>query len=217
MVQVKSYCPSSAAALPIAVSILLLGAVANAEAPVPKMIAYWATPNSYFNDHAKEIARLYDGFFFTVGSWDEGATQNLGVETNALAPPWKTVAAENIAHLRAAGATENLLGVCFGESAPWPSPETLLSPDYTQKMARQFAAIAREAKVLGCRGISVDVEYPYPRYSLDHPVYSYENYTAQDLLDILDLRVFLLKPCADVVCGEYLAVCNAQVENHIPH
>lgn len=181
--QVKSYCPSRVAVLPFAVSILLLGAVANAEAPMPKMIAYWATPNPYFNDHANEIARLYDGFFFTVGSWDEGAAQSLGVETNAPAPPWKTLASENIAHLRAAGATENLLGVCFGESAPWPSPETLLAPEYTQKMARQFSGIAREAKALGCRGISVDVEYPYPRYSLDHPIYTYANYTAQDLLD----------------------------------
>jgi len=147
------------------------------------MLAYSAQPNAYFNQRAAEIARIYDGFFFTIGSWDQGVAANLGLGPDA--PPstdWRRRAGENLSNLVKAGVTENLLGVYFGESDPWPSPETLLSADYTKKLARHFSAIGKAAKALGFRGVSIDVEYPYPRYSLDHKVYTYQGYTAQDLL-----------------------------------
>lgn len=150
---------------------------------VPKMIAYSVQPNTYFKERAADIARIYDGFFFTIGSWDEGVTDNLGLPPDvAPSTTWKEQARDNLAHLRAAGVTENLLGVHFGQSAPWPSPETLLSDEYRQKFRRHFGALGKAAKELGFRGVSIDVEYPYPRYSLDHEIYTYESYTAEDLL-----------------------------------
>jgi len=149
----------------------------------PKMIAYSAYPNPYFNERARDVARIYDGFFFVIGSWDEGVIANLGIgREEAPTTDWKERVRENLAHLRQAGVTENLIGIHFAESAPWPSPETLLSKEYTAKLARHFSAIGKAAKELGFRGVSIDVEYPYPRYSLDHKIYTYSGYTADDLL-----------------------------------
>jgi hypothetical protein len=150
---------------------------------LPKMIAYSAQPNPYFNERASEVAKIYDGFFFVVGSWDEDVAARLGLLSDArLTSDWKEQIRENLRNLRRAGATENLLGVHFSESAPWPSPETLLSKDYAEKFRRHFAAIGRAARELGFRGVSIDVEYPYQRYSLDHEIYTYKGYTSDDLL-----------------------------------
>jgi hypothetical protein len=149
---------------------------------LPKMIAYSAQPNPYFNEQADQVARIYDGFFFTIGSWDEGVAANLGIPPDVKpTTDWRQRARENLMHLREAGATENLLGIHFAESAAWPSSETLLSKDYTAKMARHFGALGKAAKELGFRGVSIDVEYPYRRYSIDHQVYTYQGYTAEDL------------------------------------
>ncbi|MCX5771411.1 MAG: hypothetical protein NTZ09_14245 [Candidatus Hydrogenedentes bacterium] len=113
--------------------VVLTAALAAAAAETgPKMLAYSATPNAYFDDHAADAARLYDGFFFVVGSWDEGVTHCLGVgDLPPSDPSWRDKVESNIAKLREAGAAESLLGVSFGDSEPWPSPETLLSADFT--------------------------------------------------------------------------------------
>jgi hypothetical protein len=150
---------------------------------MPKKLAYSATPNSYFNERAAKVARIYDGFFFVIGTWDDGVAANLGVGPDAApTTDWRQRVGENLAHLNRAGVTENLLGVCFGNGAPWPSPETLLSKGYTEKFRRHFGVIGKAARGLGFRGVSIDVEYPYPRYSLDHPIYTYDGYTAENLL-----------------------------------
>jgi hypothetical protein len=150
---------------------------------IPRTIAYSAQPNSYFNDHAADVAKILDGFFFVSGSWDESVVANLGLEDG---PPavndWKEKVRDNLIHLRQTGVTENSLGVSFSDSAPWPSAETLLSEEYCSKFSKHFAAIGRAAKELGFIGVSIDVEYPYPRYQLDHKIYTYEGYTAEDLL-----------------------------------
>jgi hypothetical protein len=165
-------------------AIMSLQLLATAQAAIlPKMIAYSAQPNPMFNERAAEIARIYDGFFFTIGSWDKGVADNLGLGPDA--PPssdWRRRAGENLRNLTKAGVTENLLGVHFAESDPWPSAETLLSPDYTKKLVRHFSAIGKAAKELGCRSVSIDIEYPYLRYSLDHKIYTYRGCTAEDLL-----------------------------------
>jgi len=165
-------------------SAVLTAALAGPAAEIsPKMLAYSAAPNAYFDEHPADAARLYDGFFFVVGSWDEGVSRCLGVgEQPPADPSWREKVKSNITRLCEAGATESLLGVSFGEAEPWPSAETLLSPKFTAKMARHFAAVGRAAKELGFRGVSIDVEYPYKRYSLDHPSYTYDTYTADDLM-----------------------------------
>jgi len=172
-----------AAAFMMATSVPAGQVAAGRAGYAPKMIAYSAYPNPYFNARARDVARIYDGFFFVIGSWDEGVIADLGLGKGSPATTdWRARARENLAHLRQAGVTENLLGIHFAESAAWPSPETLLSKDYTAKMARHFAAIGKAAKELGFRGVSIDVEYPYPRYALDHKIYAYKGYTAEDLL-----------------------------------
>lgn len=167
----------------LAVLLVIAGsAIASPSGHDVKTIAYYGSPNVYFNDHAADVARLYDGLFFVAGTWDEGAAANLGVGPGAPGSvPWRDLLRENLVHLRAAGVTENLLGVCFSDSGAWPSPETLLDAAYQEELAAQFGAIARAARDLGFRGISVDIEYPYPRYSFDHAVYTYQGYTAEDL------------------------------------
>ena len=157
--------------------------VAGMTSAIPKMLAYSAQPTPYLDKNAQAVAKLYDGFFFTVGSWDSGVRTFLGLPGEAPTnPEWRKAVALNLENLRAVGATESLLGVCFDENGEWPSAETLLSADYTAKMVRHFGTIGRAAKELGFRGVSVDVEYCYKRYRLDHPVYTYANYTADDLI-----------------------------------
>jgi len=47
----------------------------------------------------------------------------------------------------------------------------------------QLDVIGKAARELGFRGVSIDVEYPYRRYSLDHEIYTYDDYTVEELLD----------------------------------
>lgn len=162
-------------------SLLVVFAVARAEG-MPKTIAYSAFPNPYFNEHAAEVAKIYDGFFFVIGTWEAGVRTNIGLGNDAPATSdWTAHVRENLVHLNAAGVTENLLGVCFGEGEPWPSAETLLSPEYTVKMVRHFAALGNAARELGFRGVSIDIEYCYKRYEFGNEVYTYDGYTADDL------------------------------------
>ncbi len=155
----------------VILSAVLLGWTLHAGA-MPQTIAYSASPNPYFNEHAADVAKLYDGFFFVLGTWDEGVRANIGLGEDS--PPttnWAVQARENLINLKKAGVAENLLGVCFGENDPWPSPETLCSSEYTQKMIRHFSALGNAARELGFRGVSIDVEYCYKRYDFDAPCY----------------------------------------------
>ncbi|MBI5092348.1 MAG: hypothetical protein HZB26_07875 [Candidatus Hydrogenedentes bacterium] len=163
------------------------GAEAAGDAAIPKTIAYSAAPTAYFDEHASEVATIYDGFFFVLGDWDEGVRANVGLGPDSpAATDWMARAGKNLEHLRAAGVTENLLSVCFSETGAWPSPETLLSADHAAKLARHFGRLGEVARELGFRGVSIDVEYPYRRYSLDNPVYKYDGYTAEDLTAAAD-------------------------------
>lgn len=160
----------------------LIPPTAALEASGPATLCYSAQPQAYFNDHARELKRIYDGFFFTIGSWEKARQRFVG--DNSAAPEnqaWLDAARANLRALRHAGVTENFLTVHFGSDAEWPSPKTLLSPDYTKLMAAEFGAVGQVARELGFRGVCVDVEYPYPRYSVDHKVYTFENYTVGDL------------------------------------
>ena len=155
----------------------------------PKMLAYSAPPNGYLNEHAAEVARSYDGFFFVAGDWDEGVAKNLGFGAEAPASSdWLVKAAENVKHLNAAGATESVLGVHFNENGAWPSPETLRSAAFTAKMAKHFGRLALAAKENGFRGVAIDVEYPYKRYSFDHEIYTWNGYTVEDLLSAAEAQ-----------------------------
>lgn len=149
-------------------------------AGTPAMIGYSMYPNSYVDDHAAEIKKMYDGFFFSVGSWENARARFEGASPKDAA--WLAKARTNVAALKKAGATENFLTVAFGDSGEWPSADNLLSKEYSGKMAAEYAALARVARSLGFRGLCIDVEYPFPRYELGHPIYTYKGYTAGDLL-----------------------------------
>ncbi|MBI4602847.1 MAG: hypothetical protein HY721_12895 [Planctomycetes bacterium] len=62
----------------------LLAASARGESG-PARICYSVQPNPYLNDHARDVKPLYDGFFFTIGSWEKTAQRFLG--ENGAAPP----------------------------------------------------------------------------------------------------------------------------------
>jgi hypothetical protein len=162
--------------LKIIVATLLL-ATAALSAPGSSMIVYSAGPNAYFDDHAADIKKFADGFFFVLGDWSE-ASKRLAPANN----PWREALHKNIASLWKAGVSENFLGVSFGEEAAWPSEQTLLGEAGLAKMRTEFAVVGRTAKSLGFRGVSIDVEYPYKRYALDHPGWKYGSYTAEDLI-----------------------------------
>ncbi|MCG3200001.1 MAG: hypothetical protein GHCLOJNM_04530 [bacterium] len=167
----------------LAILLLLLACGQGRTGEIPKTLAYYAQPNPYFNAHAEDVAKIHDGFFFVIGSWDEGVASFLGVgDQPPQKPEWRDQARENLSNLRKAGATESLLAVSFSDSAEWPSAPTLLSEDHRLKFEKHFASIGKSAKELGFAGVSIDVEYPYPRYDLTHSIYNYEGYIAEDLL-----------------------------------
>ncbi|MCE5307693.1 MAG: hypothetical protein LLG20_08620 [Acidobacteriales bacterium] len=148
----------------------------------PKTICFSTAPNAYLTDHAAEIKKSYDGFFFNGGSWEDAAKRFVGVNgAKPEAQAWMDEARRNLAALRRAGATENFLTILYPGEGEWPTPERLLSSDYTKHKAEQYAAIGLTARRLGFRGVCIDIEYPYPRYDLDNPIYRYENYTAGQL------------------------------------
>jgi hypothetical protein len=146
-------------------------------------VCYSVQPNPYLTEHAPEIKKILDGFFFVAGSWETFSPRFLG---DATTPPteqaWLNMARANIAALRKAGVTENFLAVSFNENGAWPSGETLLSGSFSKTMAQEFSAIGKVAKSLGFRGVSIDLEYPYQRYSVDHKIYTYKGYTVGDLV-----------------------------------
>ncbi len=157
-------------------SLSLLGAAD------PKMIYFSTQPNAYLTDHAAEIKKSYDGFFFSGGSWEDAAKRFAGTgESQGAAQAWMDEARRNLTALRRARATENFLVVYYPADGTWPTAERLLSSAYTKHMAEQYAAIGSAAKRLGFRGVCTDIEYPYPRYELDDPHYRYEDYTPEQL------------------------------------
>ncbi len=148
----------------------------------PKMICYSVQPNGYLDDHAAEVKKIYDGFFFTVGSWERFAERFVGTNgVPAEQPGWVAAARKNLAALRAAQVTENFLDIAFEQDGRWPSPQSLLAKSFTETKEAQFAALGRMAREIGFRGVAIDVEYPYPRYILTNPIYNYDDYTAGDL------------------------------------
>ena len=155
----------------------------------PAILAYSAYPNPYLTDHARDVARLYDGLIFPLGDWEEAIPRRLGVAgTSQADSSWYRLIRENLRALVAAGVTENLLDVYFSSGGTWPSQETLLSADFTRKMARYFGRLAEAARDLGFRGVCIDLEYPYPRYELDHPQYRYGTVTPGRLLEAARLQ-----------------------------
>ncbi|MCE5306673.1 MAG: hypothetical protein LLG20_03430 [Acidobacteriales bacterium] len=154
----------------------LLLDVAAWSATGSSMIVYSAQPNAYFDDHAADIKKFADGFFFVLGDWSD-ASKRLAPANN----PWLDTLRKNIASLRKAGVSENLLGVYFGGEGPWPSEQTLLGDAGLAKLREEFATLGRTAKSLGFRGVSIDMEYAERRYELVHPSWKYNGYTTEDL------------------------------------
>jgi hypothetical protein len=137
----------------------------------PAMLAYSAFPSPYFDEHADELKGVYDGLFFIAGDWEKGLETNLGWDGKPPTTEWRAQVAENVRNLRAAGITENLLGVHFPEEGSWPTPDSLQSAEFTAYMAGHFRQLAQSARELGFMGVCIDVEYCYKRYDLDHPMY----------------------------------------------
>ena len=72
----------------------------NAMSAAPQTIIYATQPNAYFDDHAADIKKFADGFFFTIGGWD-GVTK--------LDPAWIEKARQNLTALRRAGITVHVI------------------------------------------------------------------------------------------------------------
>ena len=165
--------------LSLLVPLLLAGVAGGAEL---KTVCYSISPNDYLNDHAAEVAKLFDGFFFNVGTWEDAAQRLTGPQPPAEGQAWLAQARKNLASLKAAGADESLLAFCFGEDGTWPSKAALLDPKQAASMAARFGALAKMAREVGFRGLSIDIEYCYKRCDVTHPSYTYDDYTAGDLV-----------------------------------
>ena len=165
--------------LSLLVALLLVGVAGAAE---PKMVCFLVQPNAYLDDHAAEVAQIYDGFFFSANTWEDAAQRLTAPQLSDENRAWLAKARTNLASLRKAGATENFLTVSFASNGEWPSKSVLLDPERVASMAARFGALAKLAKESGFRGLCLDVEYCYARCSLRHANFTYDDYTAGDLV-----------------------------------
>ena len=88
----------------IALFFAFLFCIENLSAANPHNICYSIAPNPYLDAHAADIKKIYDGFFFVVGSWENLTQRFVGA---AVTPPqdqaWLQAARKNVASLCAAG------------------------------------------------------------------------------------------------------------------
>ena len=84
------------------------GAV-RAPAADPSTIIYATQPSAYFDDHAAEVKKFTDGFFFVIGDWSTVARRFAGAEGKAPEDQrWLEGALKNLVALRKAGVTERI-------------------------------------------------------------------------------------------------------------
>ena len=86
------------------------------------------------------------------------------------------------------GITENFIKVAFYKHVPLWTDDAAW-----QKFNENFRQAARFARLSGCRGIALDIEYVGEQYDLDWEGYDYKDYTEEDL------RVAAIKRGRDLV------------------
>ncbi len=147
---------------------------------IPKTILFSPITPEYLQDTAAEWkATGFDGFLFSgiMSNWADDIWAKDGDSTtrNEDDKTFQRIKSCN-EQCQKNGITENFIKVAFYKHVPLWTNNTAW-----KKLCENFKEAARFAKISGCRGIALDIEYVSEQYHLDWEGYDYQGYTQTDL------------------------------------
>lgn len=162
------------------VSLLLLSCSPKTDTTVPKTLLFSPITPEYLQDTAAEWqATGFDGFLLDriMHNWADDIWASDGDSTTRGEDDrtYQRVKSCNDT-CRNHGITENFIKVAFYHHVPLWTDD-----DAWAKFHQNFQEAARFARMSGCRGIALDLEYVSEQYNLDWDGYDYQGYRQEDL------------------------------------
>jgi hypothetical protein len=160
--------------------VLICGCAAQTQNSMPKTLLFSPITPEYLGDTAADFkATGFDGFLLSdvMKNWadDIWATDGDGATRGPDDQTFKRIKLCND-ECRKHGITENFIKVAFYSHVPLWTDDAAW-----EKFNENFRQAARFAKMTGCRGIALDVEYVGEQYDLDWEGYDYKGYTKDEL------------------------------------
>ena len=161
-------------------SALICGCTTQSQMTKPQTLLFSPITPEYLQDTAADFkATGFDGFLLAgiMRNWSDdiwaadGDVTTRGYNDKTL----QRIKACNV-KCRKQGIMENFIKVAFYSHVPlWTDNAAW------QKVSENFRQAALFAKLSGCRGIALDIEYVGEQYDLDWEGYDYNGYTEDDL------------------------------------
>jgi hypothetical protein len=160
--------------------VLICGCAAQREVSIPHTLLFSPITPEYLQDTAAEWkATGFDGFLLAhiFHNWadDIWAVDGDSTTRGEDDETFKRIKSCND-KCRRQGITENFIKVAFYRHVPLWTDDAAWG-----KFNENFREAARFARMTGCRGIALDIEYVGEQYDLDWEGYDYQGYTQADL------------------------------------
>lgn len=160
--------------------LLICGCATTTKMTTPQTLLFSPITPEYLRDTADDWKTTgYDGFLLShiMHDWasDIWATDGDSTTRDENDQTFKQVKSCND-ECRKQGITENFIKVAFYSHVPLWTDEASW-----KKVNENFSEAARFAKMAGCRGIALDIEYVGEQYDLDWEGYDYKGYTQTEL------------------------------------
>ena len=160
--------------------VLVCGCAARTQMAAPHTLLFSPITPEYLQDTAGQWkATGFDGFLLShiMHDWssDVWATDGDGATRGEDDLTFQRIKSCND-ECRERGITENFIKVAFYSHVPlW------IDDAAWERCSQNFREAARFARMTGCRGISLDIEYVGEQYDLDWEGYDYKEYTQAEL------------------------------------
>ncbi len=160
--------------------VLFCVCMARAEITPPHTLLFSPITPEYLQDTAGQWKETgFDGFLLSgiMRNWSNDVWVTDGDRTTRGEDDqtFKRIKSCND-ECRKRGITENFIKVAFYSHVPLWTDDTAW-----EKCNRNFCEAARFARMTGCRGIALDIEYVGEQYDLDWEGYDYKGYTKVEL------------------------------------
>ena len=160
--------------------VLICGCAAQTQNSMPKTLLFSPITPEYLGDTAADFkATGFDGFLLSdvMKNWadDIWATDGDAATRGQDDQTFKRIKLCND-ECRKHGITKNFIKVAFYSHVPLWTDDAAW-----EKFNENFRQAARFAKMTGCRGIALDIEYVGEQYDLDWEGYDYKGYTKDEL------------------------------------
>jgi len=160
--------------------VLICGCAEQSRISTPNTLLFSPITPEYLKDTAAEWkATGFDGFLFSgiMRNWADDIWAADGDDTTRGEndQTFKRIKLCND-ECRKHGITENFIKVAFYSHVPLWTDDAAW-----EKFNENFRQAARFARMAGCRGIALDIEYVGEQYDLDWQGYDYKGYTKDEL------------------------------------